>query len=125
MSIVGKRLQFLREQANLTQEKIAACLKITQQTYSRYETGQIDLPLRHLEALSHYYHVSADYILGLSSIPRIPPELSTPFTAKITNREFLSYVQKFSPGSKKMLVDYIHYLKYLENQKAAETSAKE
>lgn len=101
MSIVGERLQSLREQANLTQEKIAACLKITQQTYSRYETGQIDLPLRHLEALSSYYQVSADYILGLSSVPQLPPELSAPFTSKITNRELLIYVQKFSPGIKK------------------------
>ena len=117
MSIVGKRLQFLRDQANLTQKQIAAFLNITQQTYSHYETGQMDLPLRHLESLCDYYHVSADYILGRSSIPQTLPELSAPFTSKITNGELLSYVQKLRPSSKKMLIDYIRYLKYMENHK--------
>ena len=55
MDTVGKRLQFLREQANKTQDEIADCLNITQQTYSRYETGRVDLPLRHLKALTSYY----------------------------------------------------------------------
>ena len=117
MDTVGKRLQFLREQANKTQDEIADCLNITQQTYSRYETGRVDLPMRHLKALTSYYQVSADYILGNSPLPQIPPELSSPFTPKITNGELLSYVQSFRPGSKRRLIEYINYLKYLEHQK--------
>ena len=38
----------------------------TQAMYARYERGANELPLRHLITLCEYYHVSADYILGLS-----------------------------------------------------------
>ena len=110
-------LRELREGRDLKQSDIAAVLGTTQQVYSRYETGRVDLPLRHLKALTSYYQVSADYILGNSPLPQIPPELSSPFTPKITNGELLSYVQSFRPGSKRRLIEYINYLKYLEHQK--------
>ena len=34
--------------------------------YARYERGANELPIRHLIKLCQYYHVSADYFLGLS-----------------------------------------------------------
>lgn len=56
----------LREDNDLTQAQLAAVLKTTQQVYSRYETGQTEMPIRHLITLCNFYHVSADYILNLS-----------------------------------------------------------
>ena len=64
-------LRDLREDHDLTQAKIANVLKTTQQVYSRYEKGINELPIRHLRTLCLYYHVSADYILGLSSEAKI------------------------------------------------------
>nr|WP_155202750.1 helix-turn-helix transcriptional regulator [Ruthenibacterium lactatiformans] len=49
----------------MTQKEIAQYLGTTQQVYSRYENGENELPVRHLIALCRYYHVSADYLLGL------------------------------------------------------------
>ncbi|MBR6393669.1 MAG: helix-turn-helix transcriptional regulator [Ruminococcus sp.] len=43
---------------------IVKLLKTTQPQYSRYETGERDLPIRHLVTLADYYNVSTDYILG-------------------------------------------------------------
>ncbi len=47
---------------------IARLLKTTQPQYSRYETGERELPIRHLVTLADFYadfyNVSADYILG-------------------------------------------------------------
>ena len=38
--IVGERLKILREREDITQGQLAQLLKITQQTYSRYETAK-------------------------------------------------------------------------------------
>ena len=59
-------LRELRESRDLKQSDIAAVLGTTQQVYSRYETGINELPLRHLVTLCKFYHVSADYVLGLT-----------------------------------------------------------
>ena len=58
-------LRELREDRDLTQAQIAAVLGTTQQVYSRYEKGINALPIHHLRTLCEFYHVSADYILGL------------------------------------------------------------
>ena len=61
-----KRLRNLREDHDKTQQEIARILGTSQTMYARYERGANELPIRHLVALSRYYHVSTDYILGLS-----------------------------------------------------------
>ncbi len=58
------RLKDLREDNDLTQREVAAYLKTTQQVYSRYENGLNEIPIRHIIALSNFYNVSCDYILG-------------------------------------------------------------
>ena len=60
------RLRDLREDADLTQKEIAEYLHVKQNTYSQYENGQRQLPVEVLIALSKYYRVSTDYILGLA-----------------------------------------------------------
>ena len=57
----------LREDSDKTQTEIAEVLGTSQTMYARYERGASEMPIRHLITLSKYYHVSADYILGLSS----------------------------------------------------------
>lgn len=57
----------LREDHDLIQADVAIILGISQKMYSRYETGETELPIRHLIKLSNYYHVSTDYILGLKN----------------------------------------------------------
>ena len=59
-------LRELRESRDLKQSDIAMVLNTTQQVYSRYETGINELPLRHLITLCRFYHISADYLLGLN-----------------------------------------------------------
>lgn len=60
------RMRELREDSDLTQYDIAKLLKTTQQTYSRYEQGINELPIRHLITLCRFYKVTSDYFLGLS-----------------------------------------------------------
>ena len=56
----------LREDNDKTQQDIADFLGISQTMYARYEHGANELPIRHLIKLCQYYHVSANYFLGLS-----------------------------------------------------------
>ncbi|NCC87747.1 MAG: XRE family transcriptional regulator [Clostridia bacterium] len=55
----------LREDKDLSQSDVAKVLGTTQQVYSRYETGQNELPIRHLIKLCKFYKVSADFILSI------------------------------------------------------------
>lgn len=59
------RIKALREDNNLNQTAVARLLGTSQSYYSEYELGKRTLPIHHLKTLCAYYHVSADYILGL------------------------------------------------------------
>ncbi|GAA0135325.1 helix-turn-helix transcriptional regulator [Paenibacillus sp. YSY-4.3] len=65
-----KRIRSLREDKDLTQTQLADYLNITQATYSRYESGNLDVPSLVLIKLSKYYNVSIDYILGQTDNPK-------------------------------------------------------
>lgn len=58
------RLKDLREDKDLKQEDIAKMLNISRQYYSRYELGQVELPIRHYITLARYYNMSIDYLCG-------------------------------------------------------------
>lgn len=58
-------LRGLREDKDLTQQQIADLLKIGRTMYRRYETGETEIPVRHLKTICSFYGVSADYVLSL------------------------------------------------------------
>ena len=58
------RIRNLREDADLTQEKIGKAIDVPQRTYAYYESGQRMIPPSVLCALADFYDVSVDYILG-------------------------------------------------------------
>ena len=62
------RIKDLREDADLTQQDLASYLHIKQNTYSQYENRKRQLPLEILIRLAEFYHVSTDYILGLTDV---------------------------------------------------------
>lgn len=60
------RLRDLREDAEMNQTQVAKYLKMSQTGYSKYETGENDIPTQVLIRLAELYHVSIDYLLGVS-----------------------------------------------------------
>lgn len=60
-----KRIRDLREDNDLTQQKIAKILNVHTTQYRRWETGETELPIHKLIELCKFYNVSADYILEL------------------------------------------------------------
>ena len=62
-----QRLRDLREDTDLTHSELAQILGIDQSVYSTYETGNRDMPIKHIIALAKFYNTSTDYILGVTN----------------------------------------------------------
>ena len=62
MKEVGSRLLTLRKQMKLTQVQFAKEIGITQNVYTRYETGKLDLP-DHLKSKLHQIGVNLNWLL--------------------------------------------------------------
>lgn len=61
-----QRLRDLREDRDLNQQALADLLNISQTTYSRYESGTLDIPSVSLIKLAKFYGTSIDYLVGLT-----------------------------------------------------------
>ncbi|MEG0178165.1 MAG: helix-turn-helix transcriptional regulator [Oscillospiraceae bacterium] len=64
------RIRDLRQDRDLTQTELANIIGMSQTGYSKYETGENDIPTGVLIQLAKYYSTSVDYILGLTNNPR-------------------------------------------------------
>ena len=63
------RLKELRKERGFTQQKVAMDLNMSQNTVSRYETGEHEPGIAELIGFAAYYGVSVDYLLGLTDDP--------------------------------------------------------
>ena len=61
------RIRNLREDNDFTQQQVADCLHIRQNTYSQYENGHRQIPIEMLIALAYLYKTSTDYLLGITN----------------------------------------------------------
>lgn len=64
------RIRNLREDRDLTQTAISKMLHMSQTGYSKYETGENDIPTAVLIQLAAFYRVSIDYLLGQTDNPK-------------------------------------------------------
>ena len=63
------RIRDMREDRDLNQTQIAKMLGMSQTGYSKYETGENDIPTAILIKLARYYNTSLDYLLGETDNP--------------------------------------------------------
>ena len=64
------RIRDLREDKDMTQTQIAKILGMSQTGYSKYETGENDIPTAILIKLARFYDTSVDYLLGETNNPK-------------------------------------------------------
>ena len=64
------RIRNLREDRDLNQTQVAKMLSMSQTGYSKYETGENDIPTSILIKLSRFYNTSIDYLLGETDNPK-------------------------------------------------------
>ena len=65
-----QRIRDLREDKDMTQTEIAKMLGMSQTGYSKYETGENDIPTAILIQLARFYQTSIDYLLGETNNPK-------------------------------------------------------
>ena len=58
------RIRDLRQDRDLNQTQVAKMLGMSQTGYSKYETGENDIPTEILIKLARFYNTSVDYLLG-------------------------------------------------------------
>ena len=75
--MVGERLYDLRKDAGLTQEALAKILNTTKHAISKYECEQAEPPDTMKILIAKHFHVSVDYLLGLTNTPA--PYSTKPF----------------------------------------------
>ena len=63
------RIRDLREDHDMSQTVVARMLGMSQTGYSKYETGENDIPTAILIKLARFYDTSVDYLLGETDNP--------------------------------------------------------
>ncbi len=64
------RIRNLREDLDMNQTEVARILEMSQTGYSKYETGENDIPTTVLIRLARFYDTSIDYLLGETDDPK-------------------------------------------------------
>ncbi len=70
MRTIYRRIRDLREDRDLNQSSVARMLGMSQTGYSKYETGENDIPTDILIRLALFYDTSIDYLLGQTDEPK-------------------------------------------------------
>ena len=69
--VILSRLKELRRSRRITQLKLAMDLNLTQNTVSRYETGEREPGIAELVRIADYFHISVDYLLERTDNPEM------------------------------------------------------
>ncbi len=102
------RLRELRQQHKLTQGELAEVLNLKPTAISNYESKRNEPSFDKLIALSEYFDVSCDYLLGVS-------DTYLPVSGEVLDKdivEFFNLYQMLSDELKKELREYGKYLLY-------------
>ena len=95
---------------------VANYLGLSQQSYSRYENGANELPLRFMEPLSKLYGVSSDYILGISANAHDIASVSENFYDGVLLGNLMEKISLLDKKRIAKLFDYVKYLIYEMNE---------
>ncbi len=64
---IGEKIRNIRKLNNMTQDKFAEKMYITQQTLSRYEKGATSIPYKLLSGISIEFQVPISYFFGIDT----------------------------------------------------------
>ena len=106
--MIGERLYDLRKDFGLTQDELAAKLKINKHSISSYERDKSEPPDATKIGMAKFFGVSVDYLLGLTDDPN-------PYNGK---HPVIRLPINFPESAKRSLYDYISFLKstYMDGQ---------
>jgi len=106
------RLKQLRQKHKLTQSELANILGLKPTAISNYESKRNEPSFDKLIALSRYFDVSCDYLLGVS-------DAYLPVGGEVLDKDivdFFNLYQHLNTSSAKELKNYANYLLYKQEQ---------
>ena len=106
------KLKELRQKANLSQQKLADYLEMSQTGYGQYETGRIEPDIKTLIKLADYYHTTVDEILEHEVPYLINKSQFTP-----TQLEIIDKIKALSEDTCQKIDAYIEGVKVAEEEK--------
>lgn len=68
---VFMNLRKIRKEKGISQLKLALDLNMSQNTISRYETGEREPGINELIRIADYFNISVDYLLGRTNNPKM------------------------------------------------------
>ncbi len=90
----GARAKMLVTDRDVTQKKLAKHIGITPAKMSNYLTEKNEMPCRVIVGIADYFHVSTDYLLGLTNEPEPPMHISKEEKALVETYRSLSREQR-------------------------------
>lgn len=111
---IADKLTYLRESKGVYQKELASYLKVSIGTVSNYETGVHAPDLSTLSKLADFYDVSADYLLGRTSIPL--PSQKTPLKRPTPLKRLFADLLRLSSEDLEAVRQLELYLQYNELQ---------
>jgi transcriptional regulator with XRE-family HTH domain len=126
MKPINELIRDMREDRDVKQNVIADVLGMSQQQYSRYETGESELPLRAFFTLADYYNVSADYLMGRKEWSHGVPGLDKKVTGDYSAGEVMNDILALDAAGRAAVVEYIDLQRIKQNcQCRAKTKEKD
>lgn len=77
MTILIERTKALIADHDISQKILAVSIKLSESKLSHYLTGKYEMPSRTVLEIAQYFHVTTDYLLGLTDDPKPPLALSS------------------------------------------------
>ncbi len=106
------RLKHLRQKYKLTQGELAEILGLKSTAISNYESKRNEPSFDKLIALSEYFDVSCDYLLGVS-------DAYLPISGEVLDKDIFDFFQLYQRLDKEKSKDaknYIQYLLYIQEK---------
>ena len=98
-----KNLKLLRNKHNLSQQRLADILHISQQSIYKYENDIATPDIETLTRMADYFNTSIDYLVGYTEIPH----KIEPVSEAMLNNEELNLIQSYrelSPSHKEIIL---------------------
>lgn len=106
------RLKYLRQRYKLTQGELASVIGIRSSAIANYEARRNEPSFEKLIALSNYFKVSCDYMLGVSD-----NSLRIGYGDLVNETaEFIKIYNRLSAKHKEEVLSFVDYLLYKQEQ---------
>lgn len=105
MKELYERMKAIQTDSDITIRKLASVFNVTEQSLGNYISGRHAVPYHVLVQFAQYFHVTTDYLLGLTDDP------DPPFPVSASERRLLEDFRTLSREQKELIVQNVELMK--------------